>query len=97
MCFAHEDDKMTVISHSNLLHHHSQFERVFTAPDQTKLELEKYVKLVNELKEGKAKGETNVIIRNGCIILDPPILQVTLFLGDKSLVSVLLILHLMGQ
>ena len=47
--------------------HHDQFERVFIAPDQTKFEQEKHVKLVNELRERKAKGETNLIIRNGCI------------------------------
>ena len=29
------------------------------------------MKLVNELKERKAKGETNWIIRNGCIISRP--------------------------
>ena len=59
MCFAHEDDKTTVISYSNLLHRHDQFERVFIAPDRTKFEWEKHVKLVNELRERKAKGETN--------------------------------------
>ena len=71
MCFAHEDDKTTVISHSNLLRRHDQFERVFIASDQTKFEREKHVKLVNELRERKAKGETNLIIRNGCIISRP--------------------------
>ena len=30
----------------------------------TKFECEKHAKLVNELKERKAKGETNLIIRN---------------------------------
>ena len=29
------------------------------------------MKLVNELKERKAKGETSLIIRNGCIISRP--------------------------
>ena len=38
----------------------------FIAPDRTKFEREKHVKLINELRERKAKGETNMIIRNGC-------------------------------
>ena len=71
MCFAHEDDKMTVISRSNLLRCHDKFERVFIAPDRTKFEREKHAKLVNELRERKTKGETNLIIRNGCIITRP--------------------------
>jgi len=29
------------------------------------------MKLVNELKERKARGETNLIIRNGCIVSRP--------------------------
>ena len=33
VCFAHEHDKTTVFPHLNLLRHHDQFERVFTAPD----------------------------------------------------------------
>ena len=34
--------------------------------NQTKFEWEKHAKLVNELKERKAKGVTNLIIRNDC-------------------------------
>ena len=49
----HEDDKTPVISHSSLLHHHDQYKKVFIAPDRTKFEWEKHVKLVNELKEVK--------------------------------------------
>ena len=49
----------------------NQFERVFIASDRTKFEWEKHVKLVNELKERKAKRETNLIIINGCIIFRP--------------------------
>ena len=71
VCFAHEDVKTTVISRSNLLRHHDKFERVFIAPDRTKFEREKHAKLVNELRERKTKGETNLIIRNGCIITRP--------------------------
>ena len=39
VCFAHEfdDDKTTVIFHSNLLHHHNQFEKVFIALNQGKI------------------------------------------------------------
>ena len=62
---------MTDISYSNLLHRHDQFERVFIAPDRTKLEQEEHANLVNELRERKTKGETNLIIRNGCIITRP--------------------------
>ena len=71
MSFAHEDYKTTVISHSNLLRRHDLFERIFIAPDQTKFEQEKHAKLLDELRERKAKGESNLIIRNGCIITRP--------------------------
>ena len=71
VCFEHEDDKTTVISRSNLLRQHDQYKRVFIAPDRTKFEREKHAKLVNELKERKTKGETNLIIRNGSIISRP--------------------------
>ena len=71
VCFTHKDEKTTVISRSNLLHRHDKFKRVFIAPDQTKFEREKHAKLVNELRERKTKGETNLIIRNGCIITRP--------------------------
>ena len=71
VCFEQEDDKSTVISHSNWLCRHDQYKRVFIAPDRTKFERDKHVKLVNELKERKAKGETSLIIRNGCIISRP--------------------------
>jgi len=68
VCFEEEDDKSNVISHSNWLCRHDQYKRVFIAPDRTKFEREKYTKLVNELKERKARGETNLIIRNGCMV-----------------------------
>ena len=71
VCFEHEDDKITVISRSNLLRQHDQYKRVFLAPDRTKFEREKHAKLVNELKERKTKGETNLIIRNGSIVSRP--------------------------
>ena len=71
VCFEHEDDKITVISRSNLLRHHDQYKGVFLAPDRTKFEREKHAKLVNELKERKTKGETNLIIRNGSIVSRP--------------------------
>ena len=51
VCFAHEDDKTTVFSHSNLLHHHDQFERIFIAPDCTKFKREKHVKSLCMLQE----------------------------------------------
>ena len=63
--------KKTLLKNVNLLHHHDQFERVFIASNQTKFEWEKHVKLINELKERKAKGETNLIIRHVCVISRP--------------------------
>ena len=61
----------------------TQFESVFIAPDQAKFEWEKHLKLVIKLRERKAKGETNLIVRNGCIISRPAVLQVTLLLGGQ--------------
>ena len=70
VCFAHEfeDDKTTVIFHSNLLHRHNQYSLLSI---KAKFEWEKHAKLVNELKERKAKGEINLITRNGRIISRP--------------------------
>ena len=49
--FENEDDKTTVISHSNLLRRYDQFDRVFISSDRTKFEREKHTKLVNELTD----------------------------------------------
>ena len=64
MCFEYEDVKTNIISRSNLLCHPNQFKKIFISPDRTKFEQEKHAKLVNELKDSKTKGETNLIIRN---------------------------------
>ena len=55
-CVLHIKMTKWLFSHSNLGCHHNQFEKVFIAPYWTKFEQEKHVKLVNELKERKAKG-----------------------------------------
>ena len=85
-----------------MLRRHDQFERVFIAPNQTgqtNLNEKSMQSWLINLRERKTKGETNLIIRNGCIITrpsctasNPPSPGI-----DHALVSVLLIPLLTGQ
>ena len=72
VCFESADDKVSVVSHSYLLHRHDQFKRVFIVPDRTVLQREKHQRLVIQLRERKSRGETGLIIRNGSIITRHP-------------------------
>ena len=55
------------ISHSHFLKRHEQFNRTYLVPDRTRLECAKHKRIVDELKQRKANGETFLIIRNGVI------------------------------
>ena len=48
------------------------YRTVYFSPDRTKFESVKYRKLVDELKQRKQNGETNLIIRNNTIIKKLP-------------------------
>lgn len=62
------DDKNYLISHSHFLKKHKDFDKVFIAPDRSKLERIKHKKAVDELKQRRAKGETALVIRNGVVV-----------------------------
>ena len=70
--FKHESDKAFLLSNSAKLRQHDAYKTVYFSPDRTKFEREKYRKLVDELKQRKQNGETNVIIRNNTIINKRP-------------------------
>lgn len=61
----HETDKSFLLSNSARLRQHDV---LYFSPERTKFERLKYKKLVEELKQRKANGETNLIIRNNAIV-----------------------------
>ena len=63
-----ESDKATLFSRSNQLRQHDKYENIYIAPDKTKFERVKHKRLVDELKQRWAKGETDLVIPNGSII-----------------------------
>ena len=67
----HEENKSSILSCSHKLRNHDQYKCVYIVSDKTKFEREKHKKLVDELKQRRADGETNLIIRNGSIITRP--------------------------
>ena len=66
--FTSEDSKLTVLSDAPCLRFHDNYKKVFIAPDITKFERAKHKKLVDELKQRRQQGETNLIIKNGSIV-----------------------------
>ena len=54
-----------MLSHSHFLKRHEHYNKV---SDRTRLERAKHKRVGNELKQRKANGETNLIIRNGVIL-----------------------------
>ena len=60
-------DKICLLSHSYFLRRYDQYNRIYFAPDRTQLERVKHKKVVEELKQRRAKGETGLIIRNGTV------------------------------
>ena len=66
-----ESNKTFLLTNSSKLHQHDSYKSVYLSPDRTKFERLKYKKLVEELKERRSKGETNLIIRNNAIIARP--------------------------
>ena len=55
----HEIDKSFLLANSAKLRQHDSCKTVYFSPDRTKFKCLKYKKLVEELKQRKAKGETN--------------------------------------
>jgi len=81
----HEDNESSILLSSYKLCNHDQYKRVYIVADKTKFERKKHKKLVDELKQKRADGETNLIIRNGSILsLD----------HSTSLVGHLLVVHM---
>ena len=56
-----------ICSLTHFLKRHEQYNKVYLVPDRTRLECAKHKRVVDELKQRKVKGETNLIIRNGVI------------------------------
>ena len=71
LCLEHEEDKLTLLSHSYLLRQNDLHKNALMAPDRTKFEREKHRKLVEELRERHSQGESGLIIRNGVNITKP--------------------------
>ena len=67
----HEENKSSILSSSYKLCNHDQYKHVYIVADKTKFERDKHKRLVDELKQRRADGETNMIIRNGSIITRP--------------------------
>jgi len=44
-----------------------EYNKIYIAPDRTKLERVKHKKAVDELKQRRAKGESGLIIQNGVV------------------------------
>ena len=61
-----------MLSHSHFLRQSDQYNGIYIAPDRTKLERVKHKKVVEELKQRRAKGETGLIIRNGTVTKKQP-------------------------
>ena len=62
------NDKIQLLSHSHFLKRYDQYNRIYIVPDRTKLVHAKHRKVVEELKQRQAQGETGLIIRNGVVI-----------------------------
>jgi len=45
-----------------------EYNYIYVAPDRTKLETEKHINLVSELKARRTQRESDLVIRNGSII-----------------------------
>ena len=67
VCFTSEETKLSVLSSAPRLRFHDDYKKVYIAPDMTKFERVKHKKLVEELKQRRQQGETNLIIKNGTI------------------------------
>ena len=67
-CFDDVSIRNRILSVSGKLRKFDQYKNTYIAPDRTKLERQKHVKLVEELKHRRSAGEQNLIIRNGSII-----------------------------
>ena len=68
VCFTSEESKLAVLSNAPRLRFHDIYKKVFIAPDMTRFERAKHKKLVEELKQRRQQGETNLIIKNGLIV-----------------------------
>ena len=63
-----ESDRDTLLTRSGQIRHYDKYKEIYIAPDKTKFERAKHKKLVEELKQRRARGESNLIIRNGNIV-----------------------------
>jgi len=70
--FDTENIKLLILSRAPQLRHHQIYNKVYIAPDMTKLECTKHKKLVEELQTRRQQREQNLIIRNGAIITRKP-------------------------
>ena len=61
--------KEFIVSHSYYLRRHSQYKNIYVSTDMTKFQRDKHRKLVQELKQRRERGEKNLIILNGEIVL----------------------------
>ena len=67
-----ESDKATLIARSSQLRRHDKYENIYMVPDKTKFERAKHKRLVDKLKQRRAKGEVDLVIRNGSIMKKRP-------------------------
>jgi len=69
VCLDDPSVRDAILNQTGKLRKYEQFKNVFIVPDRTKFEREKHQKLVNELKQRRASGEQNLVIRNGNIVV----------------------------
>ena len=74
-----EEIKFQILAAAPRLRTSKQFPKVYISQDMTQAERQKHKQLVTQLKQRRAKGEQNIVIRNGRIItrysrtqLNPP-------------------------
>ena len=67
-CFDDVSIRNRILSLSGKLRKFDPYKNTYIASDRTKLERQKHLKLVEELKHRRSDGEQNLIIRKGSII-----------------------------
>jgi len=63
------NQKEFIVSHSHYLRRHPQYKNIYVSTDMTKFQRQKHKKLVQELKKRRERGERNLMILNGEIVL----------------------------
>lgn len=80
-----EEIKKHILMHARHLRTSEQYKGIFISSDMTKSEREQHKVLRAELQQRKSQGETNLVIRNGQIIVRRPLLTPPLGTGTSGM------------